>query len=520
MGKFQVIVVRPQGYLHSEAFRELAETLQLGLTSLGHTAQIQENIFEPAATNIFLGAHLLSPRQALLVPPGSVIYNLEQLKGIDLPPAYLELASHHQVWDYSLENIEKWKTMNCAFTPVHAPIGYVPELSRIPPAETEDIDILFYGSLNERRILILNALRDAGATVRALFGVYGRERDELIGRSKIILNIHYYEAKVFEIVRVSYLLANSKAVVTESSPLMEDGLGDTIRSLPYDSLVEGCLSLLKNETERRCLGVQGFAWFSKRGEPEILAHALRQCVAIPTKPADSVSIPRKLNLGSGKDWRPDCFNADVDPAWEPDAVLDFNHPLPIGQPLETRRFGTIVFENNFFDEIIANGVLEHIPNLTTAMTSCLNLLRVGGLFRISVPYDLSWGAWQDPTNVRAFNERSWLYYTDWFWFMGWKEFRFDLLRFDLGLSPIGEALRKQQMRGEDLLRHPRAVDQLHVTLRKRLLSAAERQQLARHWVPPTRRTPLAGQPGANQQFQPVPSPVEVQSPSQALALSK
>jgi len=488
MEKFQVILVRPHGYPHSEAFRELAETLQSGLTSLGHSAQIEDNVFEPGATNIFLGAHLLSPREALLVPPGSVIYNLEQLNGASLSLTYYELASHHQVWDYSIENIEKWKTMNCSLTPVHVPVGYMPELTRIQPASTQDIDILFYGSLNERRLRILEALRNAGAKVHAQFGVYGRERDEIIGRSKIILNIHFYQTKVFEIARVSYLLANSKAVVTESSPLMEDGLADSVRSLPYDSLLEGCLSLLSNEAERRRLEKQGFQWFSKRSESNILSTALRQCVAIPTTPTDRILIPRKLNLGSGRDWKADYLNADCDPNWEPDAVLDFNHPLPIGQPLETLRFGTIRLQNNFFEEIIANNTLEHIPNVTAAMTSCLNLLKVGGLFSIRVPYDLSWGAWQDPTHVRAFNERSWLYYTDWFWYMGWTESRFDLVRFDLVLSPIGAALRDQGMSREELVRHPRAVDQLCVTLRKRLLTEAEKQQLARHWAPPPAAT--------------------------------
>jgi len=193
--------------------------------------------------------------------------------------------------------------------------------------------------------------------------------------------------------------------------------------------------------------------------------------------AEGARVPRKLNLGSGKDWREDYFNIDVDPYWEPDAVLDFNLTLPIGQPLTTARFGAVVLENHYFDEIIALDVLEHMRNLTTTMTSCLNLLRVGGLFRIAVPYDLSWGAWQDPTHVRAFNERSWLYYTDWFWYMGWREARFDIAHFDLGLSPIGEALKKQRVKGEDLVRCPRAVDQMRVVLRKRCLTEAEKQQV-------------------------------------------
>ncbi|HTA26011.1 MAG TPA: hypothetical protein VK763_20940 [Terriglobales bacterium] len=487
MNKFQITVIRPQGYLHTEAFRELAETLQAALQSLGHTSRIQENLFDPGWTNLILGSHLLAPEQMQTIPQGSIIYNLEQLGGPLLKRAYYEIATRRQVWDYDLRNIAYWKQFNGAYAPVHVPIGYVPELSRIAPLPCQDIDVLFYGSLNDRRNRILNALKNAGVKVHSAFGVYGKDRDDLIARARIVLNIHFYESKVFEIVRVSYLLANSKAVVTECSEdaEIEKGLSDAVLSLPYDRLVDGCCSLLQNEAERQALEARGFQWFSKRKESDILSNALQQSTGLTTK-SDAVEIPRKLNMGSGKDWREDYFNTDFDPYWEPDAVLDFSRDLPIGQPLETQRFGTVALQNNFFDEIIANDVLEHIPNLTLAMTSCLNLLRVGGLFRIAVPYDLSWGAWQDPTHVRAFNERSWLYYTDWFWYMGWTEARFDVAQFDLGLSPVGKALAQQQIKGEDLVRHPRAVDQLKVVLRKRLLTEAEKQQVTMYLKRPNR----------------------------------
>jgi SAM-dependent methyltransferase len=487
MGKFQIALIRPPNYLHTEAFRELAETLQAGLEVLGHTARIQENIIDPGWTNLILGAHLLTPMQMQIIPRGSVIYNLEQLGGAQLQTAYYELAARCRIWDYDLRNLEHWKQLHCASAPVHVPIGYVPELSRITASPSQDIDVLFYGSLNPRRNQILNALKDAGVKVHAVFGVYGKDRDDLIARARIVLNIHFYESKVFEIVRVSYLLANSKAVVTECSSAMdmETGLSSAVLSLPYDGLVEGCRSLLQNDTARRALAARGFQWFSQRKESDILSNALQQTADFTTNP-NAVEIPRKLNMGSGKDWREDYFNTDFDPYWEPDAALDFSRDLPIGQQITTQRFGMVTLQNNWFDEIIANDVLEHIPNLTLAMTSCLNLLRVGGVFRIAVPYDLSWGAWQDPTHVRAFNERSWLYYTDWFWYMGWTEARFDLAQFDLGLSPIGEALAKQQVKGEDLVRHPRAVDQLRVVLRKRLLTEAEKQQVTRYLKRPNR----------------------------------
>jgi len=498
MRRFQIILVRPEGFPHTEAFREVAETLQYGLRALGHGAGIRDNVADASATNIFLGAHLLLPEQASMVPPGSILYNLEQLGGPNLPKCYYELACKRQIWDYSLQNIEKWKSLNCSVIPVHVPLGYVKELSRIQPAPEQDIDVLFYGSLNDRRSSILTALKKAGVKVHAVFGVYGKDRDDLIARSKIVLNVHFYEAKVFEMVRVSYLLANSKAVVTECSSDVptDSSLHGPILSLPCDSLVDGCLALLANEEHRRELEKRALGWFSQQPEPEILKKAIEQMDTKTVFQAHSPSLPQKLNLGSGKDWRPEFFNVDCDGYWEPDAVLDFNQPLPVGKPLDSPRFGTVVLENNFFDEIIANDSLEHIPRLTTAMTSCLNLLRVGGLFRISVPYDLSWGAWQDPTHVRAFNERSWLYYTDWFWYMGWTEARFDLVQFELGLSSIGQALKQQQMKNEDLARHPRAVDYLRVVLRKRLLTEAEKQLVVSYLKRPNRRAAAAAAPVA------------------------
>ena len=487
MGKFQVTLIRPPAYLHTEAFREIAETLQFGLRSIGHTANIAENIFDPAATNVILGAHLLVPGQTETIPPGSIIYNLEQLGGATLQSAYYDLARNYQIWDYDHQNLAHWKRLSCVYAPIHVPVGYVPELTRIVSAPNQDIDVLFYGSLNGRRNRILKALKDRGVKVHAVFGAYGRQRDDLISRAKIVLNVHYYETKVFEIARVSYLLANRKAVVTECSPdsAIEMELGRSVAAVPYESLAEQCFSLLQHEEERKKLEARGFHWFSQRKESEILSNTLQQTPAVVTT-TPPVGVPRKMNLGSGKDWREDYFNVDVDGYWEPDAVLDFNLPAPIGNEIATGRFGKVTLENNYFDEIITNDVLEHIRNLTTAMTTCLNLLRVGGLFKIAVPYDLSWGAWQDPTHVRAFNERSWLYYTDWFWYMGWTEARFDIAGFDLGLSPIGEALRQQQVKGEDLVRHPRAVDQMRVALRKRLLTEAEKMQVAGYLRRPNR----------------------------------
>ena len=172
------------------------------------------------------------------------------------------------------------------------------------------------------------------------------------------------------------------------------------------------------------------------------------------------SYPRHLNLGSGKDFREDCLNADIQEIKNPDWVLDITK-VPWGETISTR-FGEIKVEQGMFDSITANDVLEHIPDLVTAMTNCKDLLVEGGEFHIHVPYDLSLGAWQDPTHVRAFNENSWLYYTDWHWYLGWKN-KFVVKKLQLVKSKLAEEMNiSDQM----LTILPRMVDSMKVILVK------------------------------------------------------
>ena len=198
----------------------------------------------------------------------------------------------------------------------------------------------------------------------------------------------------------------------------------------------------------------------------------------PTSPLQVAT----LNLGSGKDFRADCFNVDVDDTWTPDAVFDFSGAelTPAGIALDTRRFGSVLLTPGCFDRIIANDVLEHVPALTKLMTTCLGLLRTGGVFEISVPYDLSFGAWQDPTHVRAFNERSWLYYTDWFWYLGWSEARFHVQQLNFVLSPSGRSLKDKGVLQEVIMTTPRAIDSMSVLLRKAELTPEDRSTW-HHW---------------------------------------
>lgn len=196
----------------------------------------------------------------------------------------------------------------------------------------------------------------------------------------------------------------------------------------------------------------------------------------PSDPRTALTVPTTLHVGSGKNFRPDWLNLDVDARWRPDFVFDLNRPLPADGRLvvTTARFGAITLAAGGFDEIVAQDVLEHIRELPTAMTTLLHWLRTGGVLKVAVPYELSLGAWCDPTHVRAFNERSFDYFTKWSWYLGWRTHHFGLRHMEFVASPFGQELSAQGRSLDEVLRTPRAVDQIYVELEKRELDAAGR----------------------------------------------
>ena len=132
--------------------------------------------------------------------------------------------------------------------------------------------------LSERRYAVLRELHDRGLRVKWLSGVLGASRDAWIARSKIVLNIHYWEAKIFEIARVSYLLANRRAVVSEhgADPTLERGLESGIAFADYNELVDRCVELLGDEPTRRELAERGYQAFSAGSQAAILDRALSE----------------------------------------------------------------------------------------------------------------------------------------------------------------------------------------------------------------------------------------------------
>src|SRR5262245_16503890 len=105
--RVRLVVVRPSGTPEPHSIREVISSLFHALRSLGCSVDMQEN--EPIldGTNILFGAHLLPPARVSEIPPGSIIYNLEQISDQSpwVGPVYRTLLSRFTVWDYSRRNL-------------------------------------------------------------------------------------------------------------------------------------------------------------------------------------------------------------------------------------------------------------------------------------------------------------------------------------------------------------------------------------------------------------------------------
>jgi|GEM_PF-739080 len=279
-----VYQVSPSGYPYRRAFDEIAESLMCGLGELGINAPLVTRVEDIVGTPIVVGVNLIDPRLpdtnavADQLPKDSILFNLEQIDtGSDwLTDHYLSLLKRFRVWDYSAYNAVRLLQLGIPVEGICG-IGFVTEHARIEQNVEEDIDVLFYGGLNERRDVVLAGLRERGLNVVVASNCFGYARDQLVARSKVVLNIHYYEAKVLEMVRISYLLANGQCVVSEVGADREEEavFKDAIAFSAYEDLVDSCVALVNNPEKRQQLGEKAFGLFSSMRQSEFLARLLK-----------------------------------------------------------------------------------------------------------------------------------------------------------------------------------------------------------------------------------------------------
>ncbi len=310
-----ILIVSPSNYSHVQALYEVAYSFHQSIPD----SVLTNNPDECEGATLVFGAHLL-PKFGATIEGDYIIYQTEQMGANDslfADDAYLDLLRRFPVWDYSLNNIAYLKAKG--IEAVHVPVGYSKCMSNIKTGKSlslvgggkngkqridfaewsgvfpaldpvtvkfiKDVDVCFYGSNNYRRNKILEGLR--GKTVStvdgdgklverpltvASFVGYGGFRDKLIARSKIVLNIHFYDSAIFEIFRCAPLFANKACVVSEDGKDsdLEAAYRSTGSFVSYDGMIDRCMELLGDEAERHTLSEATFNIFKQKTQIEIL----------------------------------------------------------------------------------------------------------------------------------------------------------------------------------------------------------------------------------------------------------
>ena len=220
-------------------FRELAEALRDELAELGIAASISTSGFPPLRQDLAYA----------LLPPHEFFH----LEGRRRPPTDEQLArtificAEQPETSFFGENVELAPRAHCVFdinasgvrafaangiAAQHFQLGYTKSWDRFGTSDDRDVDIVFLGCLSERRTRYLAGYADVLARRRTRLVLSDNSQPnyaprenfladdakwELLGRSKVLLNVHQDEIRYFEWLRVVQAILNGSVVVSEHS---------------------------------------------------------------------------------------------------------------------------------------------------------------------------------------------------------------------------------------------------------------------------------------------------------------
>ena len=433
-------IVQRSGDPHALCFLDQARYLRHHLGRLGIDCLLSKNRLYRDRLNVVFGAHKgFDPKLTQDFP--CVIFNLEQTgrDGANLTEAYLDLLRALPSLDYDAANQSHYASTQQGPIVRFLDAPYLRGATPAPPLSQRPIDLLFFGSINERRRRLIEQIEAAGCAVTMFDqALYGPERDAIIVQAKAVLNLHFYESGRIEQARISHCLSLGTPVISERKLTAEVPVEfeDTVFWQPADSIaqfIRGCLTSPQFPSEAEAKIRRFHANDPLDSLRPLAAFLERQWHAIIARRRDSpaaVASPRRMNLGCGNDYLPGWINVDTRERFHPDVVLDLSNPIPLPLALRSPTLGDVVLDCGGLEAIYARGEFVRAADFAALMTNALELLEKGGILAIEVPYPLAGSGWQDPGQVRVLDEESFSQFTDSFWNMGWFAHRFAIARLE------------------------------------------------------------------------------------------
>ncbi len=232
---------------------EVAVCLRDSIRAAGYASEHLVNRIDPDAFSIILqGMPAFQAELAHMHPARCAIFNFEQLgPNLAAGPDYRRWLADWLVVDYHNKNVELLKRENgpgqLAFELPIVPSAALAQASTTEPT----VDVLFYGTMSERRRVVIDRLQDLGLTVEVVAGAYGVELAPAVQRARLVLHVHFYETGLFPVARILQPVMQGVLIVCETSVFspLNDWLDSGIVFAGYDELANTCAELLKRPQE-------------------------------------------------------------------------------------------------------------------------------------------------------------------------------------------------------------------------------------------------------------------------------
>ena len=196
---------------------------------------------------------------------------------------YFTILNHstkYYIWDFSSSNIMLFNTYYPNINMYYLPLLYNQYLedyynniiSKKIDYNNKQIDILFFGTMNMRRKIILDKLTKYNVKIICIEdNLTNQQLFNYIENSKIILNIYYYTEYVFDYYRIALLISNKVLVINESPKnidiLIEKNLINWEQNIiheDYSNLISKIENTLENTTNEKmdCVN-KTYDWFTQ-----------------------------------------------------------------------------------------------------------------------------------------------------------------------------------------------------------------------------------------------------------------
>jgi hypothetical protein len=197
--------------------------LNNSLIKLGYKSELVDKLDPTDDKHIWI---IYNASLAWAVPKYYICYQTEQIGTHWFNERYYKrLKECLGVWEYNEINLPCYQHLNKNISIVRPGIAPQPKIYK-------DINLLFYGALSERRESAVRKLDGCMIVKNKL----GQRMQDLLARSKVVVNIHYYDNSPLELFRINESLSHHCHVVSEHSSHGDELYKDVVRFGTIDEL--------------------------------------------------------------------------------------------------------------------------------------------------------------------------------------------------------------------------------------------------------------------------------------------